>query len=152
MPLNNNSRSRIKSDWSIIIQKIAHRVKSTGTGRKRTWADKSQLADFLQTFNINAVEAKQIQKILQFSTDLETINDTKKNPANLNRFKNGQRIKYQGKQKHTWHQPHIGGTRSNTTSASQKLTTTTPSHLPHLLPPQLKTNNPPPRPQLDPRQ
>ncbi|MCI34272.1 hypothetical protein A2U01_0055490, partial [Trifolium medium] len=57
-----------------------------------------------------------------------------KNPANLNRFGNRQRIKYQKKTNHTRYQPHTDGAGSNTTtSASQHLTPTTPFH--HLHPP-----------------
>ncbi|MCI83481.1 hypothetical protein A2U01_0104757, partial [Trifolium medium] len=44
-----------------------------------------------------AEEVNQIQRNLQISTDLETIKDSKKNPANLNRFVSGERIPYRRK-------------------------------------------------------
>jgi hypothetical protein len=37
-----------------------------------------QLADYLQTFNTEAVEFNQIQRNLQISKDLETISDSKR--------------------------------------------------------------------------
>jgi hypothetical protein len=44
--------------------------------------------------NTNAIGVNQIRRNLQISTDLGSIRDSKKNPANLSRFETGQRTKY----------------------------------------------------------
>ncbi|MCI80111.1 hypothetical protein A2U01_0101382, partial [Trifolium medium] len=52
--------------------------------------------------------------------------DSKKNPANLNRFESGQKVQYRENQSQR-HQPHTGGVKSNTTtSAPHNHTPSTP--------------------------